>query len=303
MSVDAMQWAWKQNLRPLCKLVLLSLADRADERHRCFPSAARLVEDTGANKKTVYAALSELREAGLIRETGERTGRTKQVRIYALVGVCGREKQTQKRNTTKNGTVPETELTQIGASLKSFLGNGVEIDNVIGELQKMKQTQKWNSTENGTLPETEQYQKRKCTVSGPESDPKTDLKVTQKRVTESPKESPKEPKDSLARTCVRTGAREGILTPDFEFLEFENLYPKKIGMEKALVEWVRLKSEKKLPPYLEVLDALKGWTECEQWQEHNGRFIPYPANWLGNEMWREVPEAAAVTDTSRFYED
>ena len=54
MSLDATIWVWKVrqkqkkggSLKPLKKLVLLSLADRASEDHCAYPSMARLVEDT-----------------------------------------------------------------------------------------------------------------------------------------------------------------------------------------------------------------------------------------------------------------
>lgn len=99
MSLDATIWAWKirqkqkkgGSLKPLKKLVLLSLADRASEDHCAFPSMSRLVEDTEMDRKTVLKIIDELIEDGLIVDTGERKGRTKQVKVYQLLGVNGRE--------------------------------------------------------------------------------------------------------------------------------------------------------------------------------------------------------------------
>ena len=99
MSLDATIWAWKirqkqkkgGSIKPLKKLVLLSLADRASEDHCAYPSVARLVEDTEMDRKTVLKIIDELVEDGLIIDTGERKGRTKQVKVYQLMGVCGRE--------------------------------------------------------------------------------------------------------------------------------------------------------------------------------------------------------------------
>ena len=87
MSLDATIWAWKVrqkqkkggSLKPLKKLVLLSLSDRAGEDHCAYPSMARLVEDTEMDRKTVLKIIDELVEDGLIVDTGERKGRTKQV--------------------------------------------------------------------------------------------------------------------------------------------------------------------------------------------------------------------------------
>ena len=99
MSLDATIWAWKKKFTQekggsspaLKKLVLLSMADRADEQHCCYPSSARLADDCQINKKTLFKILDELISEGLIFDTGERKGKTKQVIVYRLIGVQGRE--------------------------------------------------------------------------------------------------------------------------------------------------------------------------------------------------------------------
>ncbi|AIS07252.1 helix-turn-helix domain-containing protein [Acinetobacter baumannii] len=129
MSLDATVWAWKTRqkqkvggaLKPLKKLVLLSLADRAGETHECYPSIARLVDDTEMDRKTVLKIIDELIEDGFIIDTGKREGKTKQVKVYLLIGVKGRETVPTKvhfdtenddLNNTNNGTVPTTEQFQ-----------------------------------------------------------------------------------------------------------------------------------------------------------------------------------------------
>lgn len=129
MSLDATVWAWRVELpqikggskKPMKRLVLLSLADRAGEDHCCYPSVSRLSKDTGMDRKTIFKVIAELIEDGLIEDSGKREGSTKQVIVYRLIGVKGREetgeiksKQYQKRNSlkesdnsTKNGTVPK----------------------------------------------------------------------------------------------------------------------------------------------------------------------------------------------------
>ena len=129
MSLDATIWAWKVrqkqkrggSLKPLKKLVLLSLADRVSEDHCAYPSIARLVEDTEMDRKTVLKIIDELIEDGLIVDTGERKGRTKQVKVYQLLGVKGRETipttvllntEDNDLNSPNSGTVPTTEQFQ-----------------------------------------------------------------------------------------------------------------------------------------------------------------------------------------------
>ncbi|MEN3967711.1 helix-turn-helix domain-containing protein [Acinetobacter sp. BWR-L5] len=129
MSLDATIWVWKVrqkqkkggSLKPLKKLVLLSLADRASEDHCAYPSMARLVEDTEMDRKTVLKIIEELIEDGLIVDTGERKGRTKQVKVYQLLGVKGRETipttvilntEDSDLKSPNSGTVPTTEQFQ-----------------------------------------------------------------------------------------------------------------------------------------------------------------------------------------------
>lgn len=129
MSLDASVWAWtvrqKQKkggcLKPLKKLVLLSLADRSSEDHRAYPSMNRLVNDTEMDRKTVLKIIDELIEDGLIVDTGERKGRTKQVKVYQLLGVNGREivpttvlldTENDDLKSPNNGTVPTMEQSQ-----------------------------------------------------------------------------------------------------------------------------------------------------------------------------------------------
>ena len=129
MSLDATIWAWKVrqkqkkggSIKPLKKLVLLSLSDRAGEDHCAYPSVARLVEDTEMDRKTVLKIIDELIEDGLIVDTGERKGRTKQVKVYQLMGVNGRETVpttvlfdagNDDLNSPNSGTVPTTEQFQ-----------------------------------------------------------------------------------------------------------------------------------------------------------------------------------------------
>jgi len=91
MSLDATRWAWQQRCgKGVDKLVLMSMADRADEAHCCYPSISRLTFDTELNRKTVQGAISRMVECGLILDTGKRKGRTGQVKVYQLVGVPDR---------------------------------------------------------------------------------------------------------------------------------------------------------------------------------------------------------------------
>ncbi|MDC4552785.1 helix-turn-helix domain-containing protein [Acinetobacter baumannii] len=107
MSLDATIWAFKAEVKTSSqRLVLLALADRAGESHKCYPSIKRMVKDTVLNRKTVIKVLDELEAISLIKFTGEITGNG--VKVYQLIGVIGREENdlTSPKNgtSTNNGT-------------------------------------------------------------------------------------------------------------------------------------------------------------------------------------------------------
>lgn len=133
MSLDATRWAWtRTGLRPLQKLVLLVIADRAGADDVAYPSYEQLMDDTGADRKTVWQALKALQAAGLISDTGIRTGKTGQIVVWKLNGV-------EHRNSSKKGTVNPPESNR-------------ENDIKSSENGTVKEFQKGNGSKNGTVP-------------------------------------------------------------------------------------------------------------------------------------------------------
>ncbi|MFH5256057.1 helix-turn-helix domain-containing protein [Burkholderia semiarida] len=123
MSLDATTWARHQKVgKGPAKSVLMALADYANENFVSYPSVETLVAWTEQDRKTVMANLDRLKEGGWITDTGERAGRTRQVVVYVInvargveVKIGPRElltgpnsEQFQNRNSSKNGTVPNS---------------------------------------------------------------------------------------------------------------------------------------------------------------------------------------------------
>ncbi|HII0120054.1 TPA: DnaT-like ssDNA-binding domain-containing protein [Klebsiella variicola] len=118
MSIDAMRWAKKVKTgKSSAKAVLTWLADMCGADLCAFPSIPALAEATELDKKTVQSSLQYLLSIGLIEDTGERRGRTKQIPVYRLCGVeesIADTEHTQKRehyqkrdrsNAPENGVV------------------------------------------------------------------------------------------------------------------------------------------------------------------------------------------------------
>jgi len=66
MSIKAMNWAWEQRLPPNSKLILMALADSADEDGKCWPRVRLIAEKCCASERTVQRVLKELEERGFL---------------------------------------------------------------------------------------------------------------------------------------------------------------------------------------------------------------------------------------------
>lgn len=66
MGIKAMTWAFEQPISGNEKVILLALADHADDDGYCWPSISRLVERSYTSESTVRRTLSDLRSMGFI---------------------------------------------------------------------------------------------------------------------------------------------------------------------------------------------------------------------------------------------
>lgn len=61
-----MKWAWQLSLKPANKLVLMALADSADDKGVCWPSISTLAKRTCMDERSVQRNLKNLKEDKLI---------------------------------------------------------------------------------------------------------------------------------------------------------------------------------------------------------------------------------------------
>lgn len=189
MSRKATDWAWSLSVKPASlKLLLLSMADRADEYHRCYPSIARLVRDTGLNTKTVQKGINDLIAMGVICDTGERVGPTRRVRVLQLLitqnnpenGVIRNTRNAPKSgefNDTKKGNIPKTGNIPKNGTLNDPK-NGTLNDPNIGVQNRSSEPVSEpviNNTKKKSVfdrPEIQPYQSRSAVIEGwhPEED-------------------------------------------------------------------------------------------------------------------------------------
>lgn len=67
MTIRAMNWAWDVELPPALKLVLLKLADRANDDGECWPGQESIAKACGVGARTLVRHIATLEQMGLIR--------------------------------------------------------------------------------------------------------------------------------------------------------------------------------------------------------------------------------------------
>ena len=67
-----MNWAWQQALTPTLKLVLMALADAADNQGVCWPSISTLAKKCSVSTRTVQRSLRVLIDSGLLTADSRR---------------------------------------------------------------------------------------------------------------------------------------------------------------------------------------------------------------------------------------
>ena len=118
MSTKCLFWALKQAVgNPYQKLILVSLADIANEKRECWPSHQYLMERAECSRSSVIRHLKELEKKGLIavRRRTDENG-MKASNIYRLPDVSERHNDVSQRHKgsvteTQGGSVTETHNT------------------------------------------------------------------------------------------------------------------------------------------------------------------------------------------------
>jgi hypothetical protein len=72
-----------------------------------------------------------------------------------------------------------------------------------------------------------------------------------------------------------------------EFLEFWQLYPRKIKRAEALEAWTELAPSPELVS--KIMNSLNWQIHQPKWAEERGRYIPHPISWLNKRRWEDEP--------------
>lgn len=92
--------------------------------------------------------------------------------------------------------------------------------------------------------------------------------------------------DQDQKTCSSPSAEH------VEFDRFWKLYPRKVGKQKAMSSWNKLKPDMIL--FAEIERALEIAKRSPDWLKSAGQYIPHPSVWLNGRRWEDEQDPAAA---------
>lgn len=85
MSIRCIEWAFRvKGLKPSAKLVLIKLADNANDQGEAYPALGTIAEHTGISRRTVIRQIRELEAAGLVDVERRKVGDVNLPNVYRL---------------------------------------------------------------------------------------------------------------------------------------------------------------------------------------------------------------------------
>ena len=84
MSIKAMNWAFGLELKPVKKVILLALADSADDDGRCWPGKKYLAKKCSVAEKTITRQIEDLQAMGLVKVIHRKQGEWNKTNLYQL---------------------------------------------------------------------------------------------------------------------------------------------------------------------------------------------------------------------------
>ena len=102
MSIYALNLAFKADIaNSSTKFVFVALADYANEEMEIYPTIESIIWKTSLNKKTILLAIEKLINCGVLVDTGQKKGKTKQTKVYKIdIERVPILEQYQKRNSS-----------------------------------------------------------------------------------------------------------------------------------------------------------------------------------------------------------
>ena len=264
MSHQATNWAAElRGIPPMAKLVLLRLADRADESGICYPSQRRLAAECGITERTVRNAITDLICRGLVIIHTPSTPRGDTTR-YLLTFATPEPSSGGEPHSGEEQTAPR------GGTTFQREGNHVP---VTPEPRSAKPSV--NPQRTLREPSVDKNQSRpECPQETPKAASATNTPPAKKNPT----------------TVARALTAEPL---DHHFDNFLREYPKRVspnGTAAVKSAWQKMVTSPEVAG--DIIKDVRFRKTTENWNQNRGQYVPNPSNYLRDRKWLEP---AAVT--------
>jgi hypothetical protein len=92
--------------------------------------------------------------------------------------------------------------------------------------------------------------------------------------------------------------KESAKTDSIDFDVFWEAYPRKESKPAAKKAFDKIHPDEQLMQ--KIITSIRAWKESAQWKENGGQFIPYPASWLNQQKWNDVPTAQTPAPAKQY---
>ncbi|TXH10463.1 MAG: helix-turn-helix domain-containing protein [Spirochaetes bacterium] len=270
-AYEAQVWARKQRLGGdvAAKIILMILADYADEWGTCYPGVDRIAEEAELSKSTVLRRLKALAEAGLV--TVER-------------------RANERGHRTSNRYVLEIEVTVTAEQWNAV------VQRVVARVaEPLEEVQGVNVTPGSQAPPKCQPEREAKVSPG-------DTGTTSRTTSSTPYPHGGGPDFPYLGTGEQQQGSQAVLSlvvdsapsaaptgPQIAFSEFWALYPRKTSKIAAEKAWTKI--TRTVDPAV-IVAAVPAHVALWRREQRPLDKVPYPATWLNNGSWQDEMPAA-----------
>jgi hypothetical protein len=105
-------------------------------------------------------------------------------------------------------------------------------------------------------------------------------------------ETPPAPAPAPAPAQRKTPPKPPVGSAKNGFDRFWDVWPKKVAKEAARKAWSKLEPDEDLVEV--IIGAVWRQAESREWQQQDGKYIPYPATWLNGRRWEDESGSGTV---------
>lgn len=264
---EAQVWAHRQRFGGdvAAKIILMLLADYADEWATCFPGVDRIAEETELSRSTVLRKLKVLAACGLIgveKRANERGHRTSN-RYTLEVDVMVTAQEWADAKATVAAEDPRT---------TTVLGVNVTPGSPPPPKCHAEREAQVSSGDTGTTSRT------------PSSTP---LPPTEPTETIVPGASAAAP--ALFEASGSSAPSAPVIDPEIAFTRFWAVYPRRVGRGAARRAWTGALKKATVD---EIMAGVSAYAQRHALDRIETKYTPHPSSWLNGERWADEEQQA-----------